>query len=172
MAGKGWAPFTFPFVITTWGLMSFANFFSLVEKNVIASSTALLPDFFSATTMGFGQVMFQGSIVTGVIFFFAILINSRLSAFYALGGSILGALIAFMLKVPFDAINIGLFGFNAVLCAIAFSNSQRDAFLSGALSSSMSSVIMWGFMYFGLVSLTAPFVFATWITSYIKSKFS
>ena len=68
---------------------------------------------------GVGEVMFEDNLLTGVIFLVAILVNSRISALFAVLGSAVALLTALALGANGFLIYHGLYGFNAVLCAIA-----------------------------------------------------
>lgn len=171
MMVKKWRPYTFPFILATWILILLVKFLHLADSvgaggMVVNSSTYWL----SATSMGFGQVMFQGSIVTGLIFFIAILINSKMNAAYGLLGSVLGILFGLVFSLPLSLINIGIFGYNGVLCGIALGDKNKKSFGLAVLAIILSSVILVGFNLLGWSALTAPFVFATWIVLYF-SKF-
>lgn len=163
MMTKKLSAYTFPFVITTWILIAMINMIKLAEKNATGDSAMLGFDIISSITMGFGQVMFQASILTGIIFLVAILINSRSSATFALAGSVIGMGLGLILA-PISLVNAGLFGFNAVLSGIAFADRKKEAFIYAAISIIFSVLIMDGFIRLELISLTAPFVFSTWIT--------
>ncbi len=115
MHKKNLSPYTFPFVLTTW------IFVFLMQQN---NYPALYPNIFSSLTMGFGQVMFQASIVTGVIFFIAILFNSAKSAIYAFTGSFVGMAVALAFSFQLNLINLGIFGYNGVLCGIALADKK------------------------------------------------
>jgi urea transporter len=108
--------------------------------------------------------MFQASMVSGIIFFIAILINSRKSAIYALLGSALGILIAFGLSFPLNLVNTGIFGFNGVLCGVAFADKHKNSPSYATISIILSVFIVYGMTALNLIALTAPFVFATWAT--------
>ena len=68
MHTKNLYPYTFPFVISTWVLIIVLNFSKLIEKNVQAAVVFDKLDILSSISMGLGQVMFQGCIITGIIF--------------------------------------------------------------------------------------------------------
>ncbi len=159
--------YTAPFVVSTW-LIAFIfklfNFFPIESLLPVSNSLNI----FSATFMGFGQVMFQGSIVTGLIFFLAIIINSRKSAIYSLYGSTLGIVIALIFSFQLSAINIGLFGYNAVLCAIALESKKLENFIFATFAIVLSVFLNFWMGNIGIITLTAPFVFATWITLLLK----
>ena len=82
----------------------------------------------------------------------------------------LSAMFAFGFSLPINDINIGLFSYNAVLCAIVFANTQiKDAiwvFFSVLLSFFVSLLMS----KYNVIPLTFPFVLASCITLYLKSK--
>ena len=155
--------FTLPFVLVTWLILFFANnFFTsiLPEQSVGASIT----DNFTFAIKGFGQVIFQDSLVSGLLFFIAVFISSPISALYGLAGAILSAVVAFKLSAPASDISLGLFSYNAVLCAIVFAGNQiKDGFwvLIAVLLSLAISFLM---LKFNIIQLTFPFVLASCIT--------
>ncbi|HEY7414577.1 MAG TPA: urea transporter, partial [Ktedonobacteraceae bacterium] len=134
---------TAPFVLTTW-LFLFASLLSahLPPGSLIAPAlpkpntviqTLLRPstigmvgagvtvgNLLQGLFRGIGEVFFQNNLVTGIIFLIAILVNSRISALFAVLGSIVGMITALLLLgVDGQAVYIGLYGFNGVLCGIA-----------------------------------------------------
>lgn len=163
-------PFTAPFVMVTWVLIILLLF---VFHSKLITGVEVLSDKLSiltATTNGFGQVMFQKNIVTGLFFLLAILINSRLFALYSLYASLLGLLLGWLLSVPLTALNAGLMGYNGILCAIALAGTKRDNFKWVSLAVLLSVLLNIGFNKMGMIALTAPFVLSTWITLAVKSK--
>ena len=90
-----------------------------------ASNLEIIP----ALSRGIGQVMFQENIFAGIILFIGILVCSRISALYALLGTAIGVVVACVCSFPLSMINIGLFGFNGVLCGIAFSNKKWSSLI-------------------------------------------
>lgn len=171
MHEKKLSPYTFPFVITTW-----ISIFLIKILNISSSAIITIIDFekidiFSGISFGFSQVMFQASMITGVIFFIAILINSRINALYALMGSLLGVLFGWLFfPTSLNLINTGIFGFNGVLCGIALSDHKLQSIGYIILTIILSIGILYLFMMSNLTALTAPFVLATWIMIFIKNK--
>jgi urea transporter len=170
MHNKKLSPYTFPFVLSTWILIILIKYFDLIPQQTQELVKATNLNIMSSLSMGFGQVMFQVSIITGVIFFIAILINSRISAVYAFIGSLIGMLLALGLSFPLNLVNIGIFGFNGVLCGIAFADNKKSSLFYAAISIVISVFIIYGMITFDLVALTAPFVFATWITLALRKS--
>lgn len=160
--------FTAPFVLATW-LVMLGN--KLVGGMPIVSSALPSPealDLLSTVSMGIGQVMFQGNVVTGVFFLLAILVSSRMAAVYALYGAVLGGLFALLLGLPLSMINIGLFGYNAVLCGIALGTKKWSGFLLATGAILLSVLVNYGLGNLGLITLTAPFVVVTWVALGVK----
>lgn len=161
---RGWPGFTFPFIIVTWILLYlFLHVYKPGAAAAVASSMPLSDDFTTATN-GFGEVIFQGSVIAGIIFFIAVFISSPTAALYGVCASLLGAFISLEFAEPATDIHMGLFSFNAVLCAITFSGDQpRDGIL--VLFSVVLSVLLdvW-MLQQHMAVLTFPFVAASWIT--------
>ncbi|HZW78804.1 MAG TPA: urea transporter [Flavobacteriaceae bacterium] len=163
-------PFTAPFVLLTWILILTLTFlfkFLLPESE---SGVADSADLLLASANGFGQVMFQENVLTGVMFLIGILINSRISALYALYASVMGALVTLLFVLPTPSINAGLMGYNAILCAIALGAEKRNRLLWISLSIVFSVILHAGLSSLGIIPLTAPFVLSTWIFLWIRSK--
>ncbi len=160
--------FTAPFVITTWALFIFARFVPVV--NFALGELSDKVHFSAAITQGLGQVMFQGNVITGILIFVAILVNSRVAALYALYGSILGALTAMIFHFSPVAMGAGLYGYNAVLCGIALGAKQVKAFVVTSIAIVLSVLITYGFQKSGAVALTAPFVLSTWVGLLIQKR--
>jgi urea transporter len=160
--------FTAPFVISTWMAIFIIAFFNLAP--FIASSPAMDRSLhpLSAVSMGLGQVLLQGNVVTGAVCLVAILVHSRIAAAYALYGSLLGGLLAFLLSLPLAAINVGLFGYNAVLCSIALGDKKWSSFVVATLAVGLSVLISLGMGMAGIIPFTAPFVLATWMMLLVK----
>lgn len=156
-------PFTAPFIIISWIALYFLLHvfeFPLIHSSAPAQNTF---DLFSATIKSFGQVMFQENLITGAFFLLAIVVNSRSSAIYGLYAAVLGSLIGLLLKEPVSAVNAGLMGYNAILCAIALAGNKQSRFLWISIATILSVILNIGFAESGIIALTAPFVLSTWI---------
>lgn len=170
MLKRKFLPYTFPFVLSTWILLFLMKILGVAiqQMSQLIQSNSL--DILSALSMGLGQVMFQANIITGIIFFIAILINSRISAVYALIGTSVGMLIALLFSFPLNLIDIGIFGFNSVLCGIAFAEKKLKSIIYAIISIVLSVFMIYGMLNFGIIALTAPFVFSTWIVLLLRKK--
>lgn len=182
-AMRGYLPFptyTTPFIVTTWVVYFVGK--ALGAALAGPGYPALLanpPLSFGveATAHGVGQVMFQGSLWTGLLFLIGIAVSDREHAGWVLLGSFVGLLVAsyhvtFGSKVidperlierdQLETILLGLYGYNATLAPVALFLWRRS--LIAPLLGMVLCVPLTELMpLLGLPALTAPFVLATWI---------
>lgn len=162
--------FTLPFVLVTWLVLFVFKHFG---KDLLALPTPVIlhaSDSLAEGFKSFGQVMFQNNLVSGLLFFLAVFISSPIAALYGLAAAIVSAIIAFIFSAPIDDINLGLYGFNAVLCAIEFAGDKvRDGIwvLVAVVFALGVSLLL---IHLNIPQLTFPFVLATWITLFLKGK--
>lgn len=163
--------FTLPFVLITWLILFFTNHYCtglLSEASITIASTI---NYLTVGFNGFGQVIFQDNLISGVLFFIAVFISSPISALYGFIGAVLSAFIAFSISAPVADISIGLFSFNAVLCAIVFAGHQIKDSIWALIAILLSLVISLLMLKFNFTQLTFPFVLASCITLFIKKKY-
>lgn len=170
LSGKKMPALTAPFVISTWIVLIVAIIFKLFVPSATSFVSTQSFQLLQSTSYGFGQVMFNGNVVTGILFLIGLFVSSLTVGMFGLFGSLFGATLAMIFQFPMDLINIGLFGFNAVLCGIAFSGLKLKNIIPAAASILLSVLIMFGMLKFNLITLTAPFVLATWITKLALAK--
>lgn len=157
--------YTFPFVLVVWVVILLSNAGYLPQPiNKGASVATETFDFWSDLSYSIGQVMLQAdSLLTGALFLLAIIIASRDLALYAIVGLTLSLLVALFDLFPVADINAGLYGYNAVLVAMALGAKSIQGFIKIALGVLLSILLQYIGINLGLSTLTAPFVFATWI---------
>lgn len=154
--------FTLPFVMVTWFLVFVLHSFFPASEVAPSAAEASSLNYFIFPVKGFGQVIFQNNIISGLLFILAVAICSPVAAIYGMAGSLLSGLIAlYLFDVPQGAVADGLFSFNAVLCAIAFSGKQFKNILQAAVAVLLSLVISIKMSEYNLLQLTFPFVAAT-----------
>jgi urea transporter len=150
--------FTAPFVFITWFIILIGDVIKLKPANDILNFT----DNIHTAGLGeaVGQVYIQGNGITGVIMLVAILLCSKSSFVWALVATTLTWLIAQSLNYLDTNIQNGLYGFSAVLTAIALQNMKPIIFpLFGIV---LTVFVTQAFILSGWPSLTAPFVFVSW----------
>jgi urea transporter len=170
MNARKMSPYTFPFVLSAWIIIALVGATGMLLPQPSPPPAPPSLDILSALSMGASQVMFQANILTGIIFFAAILASSRANALYALLGSLAGMLIALALSFPLPLISIGIYGYNGVLCGIAFASAKKHALALAIAASALSVFIVYAFPLIGAPALTAPFVFSTWIVLALGKK--
>lgn len=167
--------FTFPFILITWVLVFMLHHFTHIPPSEMLSSEVAPSEYddFLTCTNGFGEVIFQGGILSGIIFFIAVFISSPVAALYGLAASILGAGLSQLNGEPIKEIHMGLFGFNAVLSAIVFSGIKKTDGL-WVLTAVLITIAIDDFLIdnhcLDIVGgvFTFPFVAGTWITLLIQ----
>lgn len=184
---------TAPFVIATWILMFCVSKFGMLQAGPLLGAS--IPDphavievgsiaigslFIEGVTKGVGEVMFQDSVTVGIIFVVGILVNSRISALFAVLGSLFGLLTALVMVSPETPMRLGLYGYNSVLCGIAmgglfyYFNWKTTIYtifciIIAAIAQASISVML---APIGMPSLTWPFIFVTWIFMFASRGFS
>jgi urea transporter len=171
--------YTSPFIVTTWVLYFVGKAFGAAPTD--ASEGPLVPNVTTswaveATAHGVGQVMFQDSLWTGLLFLAGIAVSDRKHAAWVLLGSVVGMLVAvyhvtggdaidperLIPRAKFDAVALGLYGYNATLAPVALF-LWRKSLIPPLLGMLLSVPITEYFPLTGLPALTAPFVLATWL---------
>lgn len=160
--------FTLPFVVVTWAILLFGH---LIYPEILAVSggaTANLDVWFPLR--GYGQVIFQSGVVAGGIFLIAVLISSPAAAVYGIIGAVVAGLASYLAGAPAEAAGMGLFSYNAVLCAITFAGKRIEDAAWAILAVAISVILALLMARFQLVQLTFPFVAASCIVTGIKSS--
>ena len=159
--------YTFPFIVTTWVLMGIATLMGLPRVELPPPPEQF--DLATAFGEGLGEIMFQASITTSIAFFAGLAVSNWRHAVLALVGSILGTLVGIYHQDPTGSVDIGIYGYNAALAAIALYLWRPSlvipvlgAFLSTPLTELFPKIHDW-IAWLNPAALTAPFVFACWI---------
>ena len=159
--------YTFPFIVTTWVLVGVAISFGM--KRIDAPPPPIPETHWTAAfAEGLSEVMFQASIVTGLVFLVGLAVNNWRHAVLGLVGSVVGTLVGAYHNAPHETISIGIFGYNAALAAIAMDlprKSLRIPILAAMISTPITEafgVVPPPIPDYTLPALTAPFVFACW----------
>lgn len=158
--------FTFPFILYIWLFLVASHYFSFPIKNQLADTIVLNGTHLFPLT--FGEVILQGNIWAGIFFFSAILINQPIAAIFAVVSVAISSIIAYRFNEPSSDINMGMLGYNAVVCAIVFAGDKLENVFLAFISIVLSVLIMIQMRHMNLPALTFPFVLSTWITLIIK----
>ncbi|MCO5260669.1 MAG: urea transporter [Crocinitomicaceae bacterium] len=185
--------FTFPFIVVTWGVFYFMNLVVGNQQDLLSDGEKVISTYFDIASnlnninistyfdiapifKSFGQIIFQDNLLSSLLFIIGIAINSPLSLLYGLVASWLALLAAYLFSQPLDIIQQGVFGFNAILTAIALSGRGFKSAIFAIIGVTLTILIdlvlrqCHCFDNFGGV-LTFPFVIATWIVLIFKKIF-
>jgi urea transporter len=180
---RGYLPFptyTTPFIVTTWAVFFLGR--ALGAASAGPGYGPLVPEIptgpvLEAAAHGVSQVMFQASMWTALFFLAGIAVSERRHAAWVLLGSVAGMLLAgwhvdaaarsldpeqLVERPVFENIQLGLYGYNATLVAVALFLWRRSVIppLLGMLFTVPLTELI---PRLGLPALTAPFVLATWL---------
>lgn len=153
--------FTFSFVVTAWILIYFLKFISIAPSGIV-EQTPLWHSYLSPLR-GFGQIIFQTDPISGLLFIAGIFVNSSVAGIFSIGAAIISTAAAYLLLFPINNIELGLFSYNAILCAIVFAHFKFKNLVLASVAVMISVFITQWFLSFQLIALTFPFVAATWI---------
>lgn len=174
--------YTAPFVVTTWVIHAIGKTACVAVEggtNLVAAPTTegSLGFALDATLHGMGQVMFQASLWTGILFLLGLAVSDREHAMWSLFAAIVGMLVAtyhldagaraldperLIERNQFDNVRLGLYGYNATLAAVSLSLWRRNL-IAPILGILISVPITEMVPRFGVPALTAPFVLAAWV---------
>lgn len=163
------AVFTLPFVLVSWLILFlFQNVYPLAPSPLLDTTFPISPDFTFAFR-GFGQVIFQGSLLAAILFCIGVYINSPISALYGIAAAVIAAILSSCFSAPATEISTGLFSYNAVLCAIVFAGDKVKDGLWVLISVVLSVLISLIMHQYNLTQLTFPFVAASCIVLLLKN---
>jgi urea transporter len=171
-------------VLTTWILTLAANQFFRVTVGSLptpALPAALGPDaarfgvdagaLVTAVLKGVSQVFLIGDSVSGALILVALAVSSRWAAGIAAAASVVATLVAIGLGADATTIGAGLWGYSAVLTAVAlgcvFYRPSARVLLYALLGTVFTVLVQAALdtvaAPYGVPTFTAAFVFATWL---------
>ncbi|WP_339485630.1 urea transporter [Pseudomonas sp. EL_65y_Pfl2_R95] len=165
MRNRQWLPaFTFPFVLLSWLLLGLAAPLQLhLQPNVTGHTQPLdLLNSLAAMARGVGQVLFIERPLSGLCLLLGLFVADTRAAIWGLVGSACGLGFALYQGWEQHSALAGLYGYNAVLAAIAVSQANRQRWLP-LLAIMLALALQPGFSALGLPALTMPFILACWL---------
>jgi len=161
--------FTFPFiVITVIAVLSIQHFgLATARVSVVKGEMPELEDF-AVAAHAYSEVIFQGTIAAGLLFFIGVFLNNPTAALYGFLAAVIAGAIAHFDKDSVKLIEDGMFSFNAVLCGIACSGTKPKDGLYVLLSVVIATYFDIFMMHNGWITLTFPFVLSMWVIVFLK----
>jgi len=170
MLRRGWKPFTAPYVVVSWlivVILLITDWASPIQWSQPATTSL---DLVAGLARGFGQPLFQENIITGLIIACAIIARDWVQGFYAVAATFVGLVFAYLAGLPIEAINLGLFGYNGVLCAILFAGRTIENFICALAAVFLSVVFVRMFHVVDVPAFTFPFVLGAWLVLWGRDK--
>jgi len=170
---------TTPFILTIWlGLLVSYKITNLhINPAFVTSSPAKWqlplegkPNFFLGLIKGVGEVFIIDSTWAGSLILIALFVTGWRFGIYAIIGTIVSWLTALSLGVDVEALDLGLYNYNAVLTIIAVGllfDEKRNYLLIGIFAAATTVPITAGLDQIlspiGLPILTSPFIISSWL---------
>ncbi|MDR3619116.1 MAG: urea transporter [Paludisphaera borealis] len=124
-------------------------------------------DIVEAATRAIGEVKFQGSIWTGILFLVGIGLNNKVHAAWVFVASLIATFVAVYHHDPSHDVALGLSQYSAPLTAVAL-YLWRKSLVAPLLGIMLSVPLTEVFPLTGLPTYTAPFVLAAWIVIFLE----
>ncbi|KAM9965831.1 hypothetical protein ACTFIR_006006 [Dictyostelium discoideum] len=167
--------YTFPFIFTTWILLWILRIPGITNAKPPSDiiDYQVLIDY-SMPAHSFGQVLFLGDCISGLLVLIGVYIWSPIASLYGIISTLISAGISnYFLnisgsEVSIDRIHAGLYGFNAVLCGIAQSGKKPIDGIYVLISLIISTTFYIMLVQNNFTSLTFPFVLSMWFCCILK----
>ena len=164
MGRLGIPAYTAPFILTTWAALLAAHAAAGRSIDEPPSPPAVAPGgFVAAVVRGEAEVMLGANVATGLLFLAGLWLSQPWHALMAFLGSTVGTALAEYHGDAYEAVSIGIYGYNASLAAIALFIRRRS--LATPMLAALIATPLTEFFpkSLGLPALTAPFVASTWL---------
>lgn len=181
MSSVGISSLTFPFVVTTWIILLASRWLGALPPISAVSDAAvnMSPESVDLTwrtlldgwLRGISEIFLIDSTLGGAIILAALAVGSWRAALWATIGAVLVMPVALLLGAPVEDMNLGLFGFNPALTAIALATVFRPFKRYNKLLT-LAAIVVTFFMQLAMATcfttwnlpvLTAPFCIVTWL---------
>lgn len=151
-----------PFLIIFWILWAIEPHVSFLQPSEfhLAAYHTFRP--VTAVLFSLGQAIFSATIWSGMLFLLGLLVSNWRHAVVALCGAVIGTMVAYYYShVTPESADLGLYGFNGVLAAVAVFVTCGGRLRLSILGALIATIIMPAIADFGVQILSAPFVFTT-----------
>ncbi|HRN73139.1 MAG TPA: urea transporter [Ginsengibacter sp.] len=162
--------FTLAFVLVTWIIYYSLRTYAPQLMNTPSSDVSVdYAEIYFTPLRGFAQVVFQSAIISGILLVIGVALHTLMGALYGIIAAVAGALVAYYMGAPEADILNGLFGYNAVLCALEFSGKKLNHIPFVAMAVILGILFNQLLGNTSVLQLTFPFVVASFITQTIKN---
>lgn len=176
---------TAPFIFITWlGLLfAYRSDVIFMHPDFVTSSPQMwniptegTPSLIIGMMKGIGEVFVIDSLWTSLLALVALFVAGWRFGAFAVAGTFVSWLTAYLMGVDVLSLNLGLYNYNAVLTGIAvglvFNKKEKPTFYMAAFAAMLTVPVTAGIELLlepiGLPALTFPFVICTWLFAGIR----
>ena len=153
-----------PFLIIFWILWAIEPHVSFLQPSDIHMATDHTFHPATAVLRSLGQAIFSATIWSGLLFLAGVFLSNWRHGIVAFCGAVIGTVVAYYYShVTPESANLGLYGFNGVLAAVAVYVTCEGKIRLSILGALLATIFMPVIADFGVQTLSAPFILATWI---------
>lgn len=157
-----------PFLIIFWLLAAAAPHTEFLQPVTFATEPAEQFRPWIAVLFGLGQALFSPTILSGLLFITGVLLSNWRHAVIAVMGAAIGTVVSYYYRdVDPVSVNLGLYGFNGVLAAVAAYVTCGAKLRLAVLGALLATILIPAVADFGVQTLSAPFVFTTWLLLFL-----
>jgi len=157
-----------PFLIVFWLLAAAAPHTEILQPVTFATGSAEQFRPWVAVLFSLGQALFSPTILSGLLFIVGVLLSNWRHAVIAVMGAVIGTVVSYYYRdVDPVSVNLGLYGFNGVLAAVAAYVTCGAKLRLAVLGAILATILIPAVADFGVQSLSAPFVFTTWLLLFL-----
>lgn len=153
-----------PFLIVFWALYALEPHIDAVQLLSLSTSEGAAFQPLTAVLLSLGQALFSPAVLSGVLFATGVLLSNWRHGVLAIAGAIIGTVVAYYYRhVDPASADLGLYGFNGVLTAVAVFVVCGGKLRLSILGALIATMLMPAIADFGVQVLSAPFVLTTWL---------
>ncbi|EHB55877.1 Urea transporter [Mycolicibacterium rhodesiae JS60] len=155
---------TLPFLIVFWTVYALAPHIGLLRRDPLETLHGTTFHPLGAVLHSLGQALFSVSAWSGLLLLCGLLLSNRRHAVVALLGAVIGTVVSYYYRdVDPTSVNLGLYGFNGVLTAIAVYAMGGAKLRLAILGALVATIMMPAISDIGLQTVCAPLVLTTWL---------
>jgi urea transporter len=153
-----------PFLLIFWVLYALAPRFAVLHPIAFAAPQPTTFHPLTAVLSSLGASMFSPNIWSGLLFAIGVLVSNWRHGLIAILGAAIGTAVAYYYHDANPAgANLGTYGFNGVLTAVAVFVFCGGKFRLSILGALLATILTPAVAEFGLPTLAAPFALTTWL---------
>jgi urea transporter len=155
--------FILPFLIIFWLVAAVAPHTDILQPITFPDLGVAHFNPLLAVLMSLGQAVYSPMVLSGILFIAGLLVSNWRHAVVALLGAIIGTLVSYYYgDVDPESVNLGLYGFNGVLAAVAAYVTCGARLRLSVLGAILATMMIPAVKDLGLQTLAAPFLFSIW----------